>query len=328
MDAPAPAPRLPDLVLARLHLRLGSLALARAELETLAGRDSLDADGLVDLAEARWRTGDIAGAGEAAVAALTDEEGPLLALVVAAEAAAARGRPTEARRLAEKAMADANGTIDAIFAGMPRGSAWPADPSAPPPAPTTMFDAPSVGRIVGRPGSRRRPPPPTVVGLPFQSPAETTPSDAADAGTDGLWPEERATAPDDDGSITVTPDGLSALMAAEAEAAAEVGLADTSDEPDPADELDRGRSDLETGRPGPGRGPLRAGPAPVALARPGGPRSRRRPAGARAGHRARGRLPARRSRDRCTAGLQRCRPIARRRRPDRVFHVLYAVPPR
>ena len=33
---------------------------------------------------------------------LTDEEGPLLALVVAAEAAAARGRPTEARRLAEQ----------------------------------------------------------------------------------------------------------------------------------------------------------------------------------------------------------------------------------
>ena len=109
MDAPAPAPRLPDLVLARLHLRLGSLALARAELETLAGRDALDEDGLVDLAEARWRTGDIAGAGEAAVAALADEEGPLLALVVAAEAAAARGRPTEARRLAEKAMADADG---------------------------------------------------------------------------------------------------------------------------------------------------------------------------------------------------------------------------
>jgi hypothetical protein len=241
MDAQAPIPRLPDLVLARLHLRLGSLALARAELETLAGRDALDEDGLVDLAEARWRTGDIAGAGEAAVAALTDEEGPLLALVVAAEAAAARGRPTEARRLAEKAMAEADGSIDRIFAGMPRGSAWPADPSAPPPAPTTMFDAPTIRRAgAGHGGRRGRPEPRVLTGLPFQSPPELTPSDAADAGTAGLWP-------DDAGPTTEVIDpsvALSADLAAEAEAAAEIGLAAASDEPDPADELDRGRAAL------------------------------------------------------------------------------------
>ncbi len=142
VDADGIATRHPDLVLARLHLRLGSLALARAELETLAGQDALDEHGLVDLAEARWRTGDIAGAGEAAAAALTEEEGPLLALVVAAEAAAARGRPTEARRLADKAMEAAAGTIDAIFAGMPRAGVWPPDAAAPPPSPTTMFDPP------------------------------------------------------------------------------------------------------------------------------------------------------------------------------------------
>ena len=142
VDADGIATRHPDLVLARLHLRLGSLALARAELETLAGQDALDEDGLVDLAEARWRTGDIAGAGEAAVAALNEEEGPLLALVVAAEAAAARGRPTEARRLADKAMEAAAGTIDTIFAGMPRAGVWPPDAAAPPPSPTTMFDPP------------------------------------------------------------------------------------------------------------------------------------------------------------------------------------------
>ena len=152
-----------DLALARLHLRLGSLALARAELETLAGRDALDQDGLVDLAEARWRTGDIAGAGEAAVAALDDEDGPLLALVVAAEAAAARGRPTEARRLADRAMEVANGSIDALFAGMPRAGVWPPDAAAPPPSPTTMFDPPRRA-IVGGPSSsaaaRRRTRPP------------------------------------------------------------------------------------------------------------------------------------------------------------------------
>ena len=71
--------RSPDLVLARLHLRLGSLSLARAELETLAGKDMLDAEGVVDLAEARWRTGDITGAGEAAALVIDDDEGPVLA---------------------------------------------------------------------------------------------------------------------------------------------------------------------------------------------------------------------------------------------------------
>ena len=131
-----------DLVLARVHLRLGSLALARAELETLAGRDELDPDGLVDLAEARWRTGDLEGAGEAAAAALHDEDGPLLALIVAAEAAAARGRPSEARRLAERALAATGGAIDPIFAGMPRAPVWPPDAAAPAPAPTTLFGPP------------------------------------------------------------------------------------------------------------------------------------------------------------------------------------------
>jgi hypothetical protein len=243
MDAPARVPRLPDLVLARVHLRLGSLALARAELETLAGRDALDEEGLVDLAEARWRTGDIAGAGEAALAALTDEEGPLLALVVAAEAAAARGRPTEARRLAEKAMAEANGTIDAIFAGMPRGPAWPADPAAPPPAPTTMFDGPDVNRLVGRPARHRPPEPPTVAGLPFQSAADATPSDAIEAGTAALWPDESGIEAE---SVAATG-RLSGDLAANAEAEAEVGVDAWMDEPDPATELERGREELDHG---------------------------------------------------------------------------------
>ena len=153
------ASRGPDLALARLHLRLGSLALARAELETLAGRDALDQDGLVDLAEARWRTGDLAGAGEAAAAALDDEDGPLLALVIAAEAAAARGRPTEARRLADRAMEVADGSIDALFAGMPRAAVWPPDAAAPPPSPTTMFDPPRRSRrwSIAIRGRTRRP---------------------------------------------------------------------------------------------------------------------------------------------------------------------------
>ena len=133
--------RIADLALARVHLRLGSLSLARAELETLAGRDLLDDEGLVDLAEVRWRTGDLTGAGEAADAALHDGRGPLVALVIAAEAAAARGRPSEARTYANRAIDAAGGSIDVTFAGMPRASVWPADPAAPPPSPTTLFHA-------------------------------------------------------------------------------------------------------------------------------------------------------------------------------------------
>ena len=37
-----PDERAADLVLARIHLRMGSLGLARAELENLAGRIGLD----------------------------------------------------------------------------------------------------------------------------------------------------------------------------------------------------------------------------------------------------------------------------------------------
>ena len=85
-----------------------SLALSRVELETLAGLGGLDTQGLVDLAEVRWRTGDLLGAGEAAAAALRARCRPdPIALVVAAEAASAIGRPSEARRLATRAIAAA-----------------------------------------------------------------------------------------------------------------------------------------------------------------------------------------------------------------------------
>ena len=71
--APAPAPRL---------ARAGP---GRARDD--GRRDMLDDDGLVDLAEVRWRTGDLDGAGEAAAAVVRDDDGPALALIIAAEAA-------------------------------------------------------------------------------------------------------------------------------------------------------------------------------------------------------------------------------------------------
>jgi hypothetical protein len=190
VQAPTTLDRSADLILAGVHLRLGSLALARAELETLAGRDALDTEGIIDLAEARWRTGDVEGAGEAAALVLEDESGPLVALIVAAEAAAARGRPTEARRLAAKALAAANGSIDRVFAGMPRSAAWPPDPAAPPPAPTTMFDPPhglasERARQARRQPARHGPPVPVT-------PSTTEPATAAlpADGTIGLWGDE------------------------------------------------------------------------------------------------------------------------------------------
>jgi len=126
----ATADRPPDLIIARVHLRLGSLGLARAELETLAGRNSLDDDAIRDLAEARWRTGDMAGAGEAAAAYMESHPDDVVALVIAAEAQADLGRPSEARRLASRALELASGSLDPVFAGMPRSQVWPVDPDS------------------------------------------------------------------------------------------------------------------------------------------------------------------------------------------------------
>ncbi len=118
-----------DRRLASLHLRLGQLELARAELEALAGSGNLDDDGVLALAEARWRTGDLPGAGEAAQACLAAGRSDLLALVIAAEATAAVGRPGEARRIAGQALEGADVPLDSMFAGIPRSLIWPADPS-------------------------------------------------------------------------------------------------------------------------------------------------------------------------------------------------------
>lgn len=110
---------------------MGQLPLARAVLEALAGRAALDEPALLDLAEARWRTGDLAGAGEAATALLARGRDDALALLIAAEAVAAEGRPGEARRLAGRAVALAEGPLDPIFAGMPRSPIWPEDAATP-----------------------------------------------------------------------------------------------------------------------------------------------------------------------------------------------------
>lgn len=118
-----PEARSTDLVLARAHLRLGQYSFARAELETLVVRGEMDGDGLADLAEARWRTGELPGAGEAAQAHLDAGGDRTSALVIAAEAAVADGRVADAQRLADRVLQGGD-DLDTIFAGLPRSRVW------------------------------------------------------------------------------------------------------------------------------------------------------------------------------------------------------------
>jgi hypothetical protein len=123
------APQRPDDVrVARIHLRLGQLTLARAELEDLLRRDALDTQARAALAEARWRTGDAAGAADAAFSHIEAGGADDVALCIAAEAAAFDGRATEARELMDRLPASDAATLDALFAGMPRRAFWPAGP--------------------------------------------------------------------------------------------------------------------------------------------------------------------------------------------------------
>lgn len=117
-----------DVRIATLHLRLGQLTLARAELEDLSGRDALDIHGLAALAEVRWRTGEGEGATSAAEAHLEAGGTDPIAICIAAEAAAANGRAGDARILMDRLpIADA-AALDTLFAGMPRRAFWPAGP--------------------------------------------------------------------------------------------------------------------------------------------------------------------------------------------------------
>ena len=171
-----PDERAADLVLARIHLRLGSLGLARAELEALAGRNGLDDEGIRDLAEVRWRTGDLPGAGEAAAAYLESKPDDVLSLIISAELQASLGRPGEARKLAGRALTKSDVPVDRIFAGMPRSPIWPIDPGAPvEPVGTLFTDLPTQAwPDIGAVGERSE----DVPEVPAEPPAPDGP---------GLW---------------------------------------------------------------------------------------------------------------------------------------------
>lgn len=126
MSASAPA-RGADGRIARVHLRGGMLALARAELEQMAGIGILDREALADLAEVRWRNGDLVGAAQAAAAhrgAGGDE--PVVAIVLGLAAGRA-GHPGEAMREADGVAARVGEGVDPLFAGEARDPAWAAE---------------------------------------------------------------------------------------------------------------------------------------------------------------------------------------------------------
>ena len=110
--------------LARIHLKTGSFVMARAELEALAARDHLDTSAHLDLAEVRWRTGDLHGAGEAAAAYMAEGGDEALGFVIAAEAAAMANRHGEARRHTVQALQRHLSELDPVFAGIPRKATW------------------------------------------------------------------------------------------------------------------------------------------------------------------------------------------------------------
>ncbi len=124
--AAAPAPtRTADARLSRLHLRGGLLTLARAELEQMAGAGSLDREALADLAEARWRSGDLEGAAEAADVHLATGGDEPIAHVIVAEEAEREGRILDARQRATLVQQRVGVGIERLFAGERRSTVWP-----------------------------------------------------------------------------------------------------------------------------------------------------------------------------------------------------------
>jgi hypothetical protein len=129
-DAVTPRSAQDDVRLARMHLRLGMLSIARAELEDLDRRAALGRRDQAVLAEARWRTGEAGGAAAAAAAHLDAGGGDPVAIAIAVEAAAADGRPAEARRLMDRLDDLDASAIDALFGGMPQRAFWPSVPGS------------------------------------------------------------------------------------------------------------------------------------------------------------------------------------------------------
>jgi hypothetical protein len=135
----------------------------------------------------------------------------------------------------------ADGSIDVLFAGMPRAPVWPPDAAAPPPSPTTMFDPPRrVSSVVHRhPRPHEEAAPADATASDAAGEAPSGPSGDADAATIGLW-EAAAAAAAPAHDADAAPD-----VAADVKS---VGETDgPNDQPTGETELDLGRAALEAG---------------------------------------------------------------------------------
>jgi hypothetical protein len=91
----------------------------------MAGVGALDREALVDLAEARWRSGDLEGAAEAAAAHLAAGGDEPLAHLIVAEETDRQGSLVESRKHAAIVRERVGTGLDRLFAGEPRSTSWP-----------------------------------------------------------------------------------------------------------------------------------------------------------------------------------------------------------
>jgi hypothetical protein len=208
--------------LAGIHLRLGALALARAELESLATTDDLDPASFADLAEAQWRTGALERAGAAAEAHLAAGGSRAIARIIAAEAAMASGRPDAARTQLALLSSLPEGDLATLFAGMPQLAFW--SPAGGPGADAS--GGPSDADASPTPASR---------------PARAAPDDHADRQAPGLWGES--------GPEPATPEPTPAATVRGPGRRRGVVAAPPVRFPDPAEAVARARDELRIGDP-------------------------------------------------------------------------------
>jgi hypothetical protein len=103
--------------------------LARAALEQMAGAGTLDPGAMADLAEVRWRGGDLIGAADAARAHQASGGTEPMAALIIAEDLARSGADEEASAAARTVTDRVAGAVDVLFAMEPRREIWPvADP--------------------------------------------------------------------------------------------------------------------------------------------------------------------------------------------------------
>jgi tetratricopeptide (TPR) repeat protein len=100
------------------------LPIARAALEQMAGAGTLDTEALADLAEVRWRSGDLEGAAEAARAHQAFGGREFLADLILAESHLQHARVNEARPHAEAVERRVDGALAIPLAGERQADAW------------------------------------------------------------------------------------------------------------------------------------------------------------------------------------------------------------